>query len=88
MDRLLAFSRRRRRWLACAGAAVGGYLIYHHPAVAARHRPIARVASALVSLAEAAAAVASIILGFLNPPADLLKMYLLFCSVTPTCSKS
>ncbi|BAF20716.2 protein PHLOEM PROTEIN 2-LIKE A10 [Oryza sativa Japonica Group] len=70
MDRLLAFSRRRRRWLAWAGASAGAYLVYHHPAVAARRRRIARVASALASLADAVADVASDLAAFLRSDSD------------------
>ncbi|XP_006658245.2 protein PHLOEM PROTEIN 2-LIKE A10-like [Oryza brachyantha] len=74
MDRLLAFSRRRRRrrWLALAGAGVGAYLVYHHPAVAARRRRIARVASALASLADAVAAVASDLAAFVRSDSDAI----------------
>uniref|UniRef100_A0A0E0LGM0 Uncharacterized protein n=1 Tax=Oryza punctata TaxID=4537 RepID=A0A0E0LGM0_ORYPU len=73
MDRLLAFSRRRRRrWLAWAGAAAVAYLVYHHPAVAARRRRIARVASALASLADAVAAVASDLAAFLRSDSDAI----------------
>ena len=56
--RALAFARRRRRWLLWAGAAAGCYLIYRHPAVAARRRRLARLASALASLTNGAAGVA------------------------------
>ncbi|KAG8081378.1 hypothetical protein GUJ93_ZPchr0007g3630 [Zizania palustris] len=72
MDRALAFSRRRRRWLVWGAASVGAYLIYHHPAVAARRRRIARVASALASLADAVAAVASDLAAFLLSDSDAL----------------
>ncbi|KAL5198463.1 hypothetical protein ABZP36_001975 [Zizania latifolia] len=72
MDRALAFSRRRRRWLVWGAAAVGAYLIYHHPAVAARRRRIARVASALASLADAVVAVASDLAAFLRSDSDAL----------------
>jgi hypothetical protein len=68
--RVLAFARRRRRWLLWAGAAAGAYLIYRHPAVAARRRRLARLASALASLADAAAAVASDLAAFLRSDSD------------------
>ncbi|XP_062187855.1 protein PHLOEM PROTEIN 2-LIKE A10-like isoform X2 [Phragmites australis] len=74
--RVLAFSRRHRRWLLCGGAAAGGYLIYHHPAVAARRRRLARLASALVSLADAVAAVASDLAGFLQSDSDAVPQTL------------
>ncbi|KAL6647788.1 hypothetical protein ACP70R_015225 [Stipagrostis hirtigluma subsp. patula] len=70
MDRVLAFSRRRRRWLLCAGAAAGAYLIYRHPAVAARRRRLARLASALASLADAVADVAADLAAFLRSDSD------------------
>ncbi|TVU40863.1 hypothetical protein EJB05_14343, partial [Eragrostis curvula] len=68
--RVLAFSRRRRRWILYAGAAAGAYLIYHHPAVAARRRRLARLASALASLADAVAAVSSDLAAFLRSNSD------------------
>ena len=72
MDRVLAFSHRRRRWILCAGAAAAAYLIYHHPAVAARRRRISRLASALSSLADAVAAVAADLAAFLRSDSDVL----------------
>lgn len=72
MDRLLVFSHRRRRWILCAGAAAAAYLIYHHPAVAARRRRIARLTSALSSLADAVAAVAADLAAFLRSDSDVL----------------
>ncbi|XP_021310018.1 protein PHLOEM PROTEIN 2-LIKE A10 isoform X2 [Sorghum bicolor] len=74
--RALAFARRRRRWLLWAGAAAGCYLIYRHPAVAARRRRLARLASALASLADAAAAVASDLAAFLRSDSDAVPQTL------------
>jgi hypothetical protein len=70
MCRVLALSRRRRRWLLCAGAAAGAYLTYHNPAVSARRRRLARLAAALASLADAAAAAASDLAAFLRSDSD------------------
>lgn len=72
MNCVPTFSRRHRRWILCAGAAAGAYLIYHHPAVAARRRRISRLASALSSLADAVAAVASDLAAFLQSDSDSL----------------
>ncbi|CAL5091620.1 unnamed protein product [Urochloa decumbens] len=74
--RVLAFARRRRRWLLWAGAAAGSYLIYRHPAVAARRRRLARLASALASLADAAAAVASDLAAFLRSDSEAVPQTL------------
>ncbi|WVZ61727.1 hypothetical protein U9M48_011556 [Paspalum notatum var. saurae] len=74
--RALAFARRRRRWLLWAGAAAGCCLIYRHPAVAARRRRLARIASALAALADAAAAVASDLAAFLRSDSDDLPQTL------------
>ncbi|CAN6222335.1 unnamed protein product [Urochloa humidicola] len=74
--RVLAFARRRRRWLLWAGAAAGSYLIYRHPSVAARRRRLARLASALASLADAAAAVASDLAAFLRSDSDAVPQTL------------
>ncbi|CAM0905257.1 unnamed protein product [Alopecurus aequalis] len=72
MDRVFAFSHRRRRWILCAGTAAAAYLIYHHPAVAARRRRISRLISALSSLADAVAAVAADLAAFLRSDSDVL----------------
>ncbi|KAE8812251.1 protein PHLOEM PROTEIN 2-LIKE A10-like [Hordeum vulgare] len=72
MNCVATFHRRHRRWILCAGAAAGAYLIYHHPAVAARRRRISRLASALSSLADAVAAVASDLAAFLQSDSDSL----------------
>ncbi|KAL5210486.1 hypothetical protein ABZP36_006109 [Zizania latifolia] len=83
MDRLVDISRRRRRWIlfAAVGAAagVGAYRIYHHPAVAARRRRLARLAGAVVafvdaaaSSADAAALVASDLADFVRSDSDEL----------------
>ncbi|PNT77080.1 protein PHLOEM PROTEIN 2-LIKE A10 [Brachypodium distachyon] len=72
MDRVLAFSRRRRRWILCVSAASAAYLIYRHPAVAARRRRVARLASSLASLADAVAAVASDLAAFIRSDSDAL----------------
>ncbi|CAN6209229.1 unnamed protein product [Urochloa humidicola] len=74
--RVLAFARRRRRWLLWAGGAAACYLIYRHPAVAARRRRLARLASALASLADAAAAVASDLAAFLRSDSDAVPQTL------------
>uniref|UniRef100_A0A453LWU6 Protein PHLOEM PROTEIN 2-LIKE A10 n=1 Tax=Aegilops tauschii subsp. strangulata TaxID=200361 RepID=A0A453LWU6_AEGTS len=59
MDGLVAFSRRRRRWLLLAAlgtaSAYGAYKIYHLPAVAARRRRLVRLAAALAAFLDAAA---------------------------------
>ncbi|XP_047088693.1 protein PHLOEM PROTEIN 2-LIKE A10-like [Lolium rigidum] len=83
MDSLLAFSRRRRRWILLAAlgtvSAYGAYKIYHHPSVAARRRRLARLAAALAafldaaaSSADAAALVSSDLAGFVRSDADQL----------------
>ncbi|RLN35835.1 hypothetical protein C2845_PM03G18990 [Panicum miliaceum] len=74
--RVLAFARRRRRWLLWAGAAAGCYLIYRHPAVVSRRRRLARIASALASLADAAAAVASDLAAFIRSDSDAVPQTL------------
>ena len=77
--RVLAFARRRRRqrrWLLWAGTAAGCYLIYRHPAVASRRRGLVRIASALASLADAAAAVASDLADFLRSDSDAVPQTL------------
>ncbi|KAG2631408.1 hypothetical protein PVAP13_2NG027000 [Panicum virgatum] len=74
--RVLAFARRRRRWLLWAGAAAGCYLIYRHPAVASRRRRLVRLASAMASLADAAAAVASDLADFLRSDSDAVPQTL------------
>jgi len=77
--RVLAFARRRRRqrrWLLWAGTAAGCYLIYRHPAVASRRRRLVRIASALASLADAAAAVASDLADFLRSDSDAVPQTL------------
>ncbi|PUZ68314.1 hypothetical protein GQ55_2G016600 [Panicum hallii var. hallii] len=74
--RVLAFARRRRRWLLWAGASAGCYLIYRHPAVASRRRRLVRIASALASLADAAAAVASDLAAFLSSDSDAVPQTL------------
>ncbi|GJN10385.1 hypothetical protein PR202_ga28473 [Eleusine coracana subsp. coracana] len=73
---VLAFARRRRRWLIYAGAAAGAVLIYRHPAVAAHRRRLARLAAALASLAAAAAAVASDLAAFLRSDSDAVPQTL------------
>ncbi|KAK3126289.1 hypothetical protein QOZ80_7AG0554370 [Eleusine coracana subsp. coracana] len=73
---VLAFARRRRRWLIYAGAAAGAVLIYRHPAVAAHRRRLARLAAALASLADAAAAVASDLAAFLRSDSDAVPQTL------------
>ncbi|KAF8731295.1 hypothetical protein HU200_016349 [Digitaria exilis] len=74
--RALAFARRRRRWILWAGAAAGCFLLYRHPAVVARRRRLARLASALASLADAAAAVASDLAAFLRSDSDAVPQTL------------
>jgi len=74
--RVLALARRRRRWLLWAGAVAGCYLIYRHPAVASRRRRLVRIASALASLADAAAAVASDLADFLRSDSDAVPQTL------------
>ncbi|OEL28591.1 Protein PHLOEM PROTEIN 2-LIKE A10 [Dichanthelium oligosanthes] len=74
--RVLSLARRRRRWLLWAGAAAGCCLIYRHPAVASRRRRLARLASALASLADAAALVASDLAGFLRSDSDAVPQTL------------
>nr|CAB3451836.1 unnamed protein product [Digitaria exilis] len=71
--RALAFARRRRRWILWACGAAGCFLLYRHPAVAARRR---RLASALASLADAAAAVASDLAAFLRSDSDAVPQSL------------
>ncbi|CAM0876464.1 unnamed protein product [Alopecurus aequalis] len=60
MDSLVAFSRRRRRWILLAAlgtaSAYWAYKIYHLPAVAARRRRLVRLAAALAAFLDAAAA--------------------------------
>lgn len=83
MDGLVAFSRRRRRWLLLAAlgtaSAYGAYKIYHLPAVAARRRRLVRLAAALAafldaaaSSADAAALVSSDLADFVRSDADEL----------------
>ncbi|KAK1643828.1 hypothetical protein QYE76_061633 [Lolium multiflorum] len=83
MDTLLAFSRRRRRWILLAAlgtaSAYGAYKIYHLPSVAARRRRLVRLATALAafldaaaSSADAAALVSSDLAAFVRSDADQL----------------
>lgn len=83
MDSLVAFSRRRRRWILLAAlgtaSAYGAYKIYHLPSVAARRRRLARLAAALAafldaaaSSADAAALVSADLADFVRSDADQL----------------
>uniref|UniRef100_A0ACD5X942 Uncharacterized protein n=1 Tax=Avena sativa TaxID=4498 RepID=A0ACD5X942_AVESA len=83
MDSLVAFSRRRRRWILLAAlgtaSAYGAYKIYHLPAVAARRRRLVRLAAALAafldaaaSSADAAALVSSDLADFVRSDSDQL----------------
>jgi hypothetical protein len=65
MDSLVAFSRRRRRWILLAAlgtaSAYTAYKIYHLPAVAARRRRLVRLAAALAAFLDAAASSADVL---------------------------
>ncbi|KAK1643826.1 hypothetical protein QYE76_061631 [Lolium multiflorum] len=82
MDNLVAFSRRRCRWILLAAlgtvSAYGAYKIYHLPSVTARRRRLARCGVALFDAAapsaDAAALVSSDLTDFRPAPRSVAQL--------------